>query len=258
MLRGIPAATALRTVVSIVVLPVALMLYSAGAWLTASLGGSRERVNAFYRSFARTCLRVAGTRLEVRGLDELEPGQAYVVVPNHESNWDSVGLVAALNGNVRFVAKRQIIRIPVFGHALLATGNVMVDRANTREDVERIRRGMQERPVDVSVLFYAEGTRSRDGALHAFKKGAFATAIGYGLPVLPVGVAGSRWIWQPLSFWIRQNPMVVQVGRPIPVEGLELADRDELRDRTHEAVRGLRARARQAVRELGGETGGID
>lgn len=248
-----------RSAFCIGALPVGLMAYSARVLLLAARGAPRERVDAVYRRFAAFCIRVAGTELVVHGLEGAPPERPYVIVTNHESNWDPVGLVAAFSDrSVRFVVKRELTRIPVFGPALLATGNVMVDRANTREDVERIRGGMLERPIDVSVLFYAEGTRSRDGALHRFKKGAFATAIATGLPVLPVGHGGAYYIWPPETVWLRKSLMVVEVGRPIPVDGLELSDRNELMRETREAVAELRARARKAVRELGCDPGGID
>jgi 1-acyl-sn-glycerol-3-phosphate acyltransferase len=117
---------------------------------------------------------------------------------------------------------------------------------------------MTARRADVSMLFYAEGTRSRDGAFHAFRKGAFVTAIGDQLPVLPVGTAGTRRIWPPLTLRLRSGPVTVEIGPPIPVAGLTLDDRARLRDETHQAVRELRAAARRRLRALGIEPGGID
>jgi 1-acyl-sn-glycerol-3-phosphate acyltransferase len=135
---------------------------------------------------------------------------------------------------------------------------VRVVRTDTQDDVDRIRKQMETQSREVSMIFYAEGTRSRDGALHPFKKGAFVTAISHGLPVLPLGHAGCYRIWPPLTFGIRSGPVVVEIGRPIPVEHLTYDDRDKLRDQTFDAVRELRARARKRVRELGADPGGID
>ncbi|MFQ5698181.1 MAG: lysophospholipid acyltransferase family protein [Myxococcota bacterium] len=254
------AGARLRSLVCLGVLPAGVILYSGGAVIAALAGASRSHLDRYYQGFARLCMRVGGTRLEVRGIEKVKPDQAYIVVPNHESNWDPPSLICALSPplSLRFIVKRQIMAIPVFGQALRRTGSVRVERTNTAGDIERIRAQMAARPLEVSVLFYAEGTRSRDGALHPFRKGAFVTAIGYGLPVLPVGHAGCRAILSPGSIWVRPGPVVVEVGEPIPVAGLELADRDRLRDQAHEAVRALRARARTRVRELGGDPGGID
>jgi 1-acyl-sn-glycerol-3-phosphate acyltransferase len=251
--------TGFRTGVGLLVLPAALVVASLWVILLALVGAPATRVDGVYTGFARFALWVAGTRLEVRGLEHVGPGRTYVVVPNHESDWDPVALVAALKPlRLRAVIKDQAARIPIFGHALLRTGNVRVERTHTAADVQRIRATMAARRPDVSMLFYAEGTRSRDGALHGFKKGAFVTAIVHRLPILPVGTAGTRRLWPPLTLWLRSGPVVVEVGAPIPVAGLTLDDRDRLRDETHRAVRALRAAARQRLRALGVEPGGID
>jgi len=240
-------------------LPVALVLAALSAIGLVALKAPPSWIDRVYTAFTRLCLQVAGTRVEVHGLEHIVPGQAYVVVPNHESDWDPVVLMAALPQlRLRAVLKEQIARLAVVGRALLMTGNVRVERTDTVSDVRRIREGMAARRPDVSMLFYAEGTRSRDGALHSFKKGAFATALGYGLPVLPVGTAGTRRIWKPNTIRIRSGPVVVMIGAPIPVAGLGPEARDALRDRTHEAVQALRSEARRRLRALGVEPGGLD
>jgi 1-acyl-sn-glycerol-3-phosphate acyltransferase len=251
-------ATRLRTALALVVLPPAVALIGAVAIALALAGVPNARIHRLYLLYARICLLVGGTRLFVRG-GERAGGHAYVVVSNHESNWDSPCVVAALPGLViRFVAKQEIMRIPIFGHALRATGNIRVVRKQTHGDVARIQAVMQQRDPVVSILFFAEGTRSLDGALHPFKMGAFATALGHRLPVLPVGIAGTRPIWPKGVLRVRRGSVAVEVGDPIPVDGLGHDDRAALRDRTHAAVAELRARARARLRELGADPEGID
>ena len=248
-----------RTTVSVLILPVTLIAVSVWALIRVFRKAPREKIDSVYWSFAKIGVRVGGTKLEVHGLENICPGQGYVLVPNHESNWDSVAIVAALDKvPVRFVAKREIADIPIFGWAVIQSGSVRVERTGTQADVDRIRKNMAARPTDLSMIFYAEGMRSRDGALHPFKKGAFVTAIAHGLPVLPLGHAGCYRIWRPLKFRLRSGPVVVEVGRPISTEHLTYDNRDKLRDQTFDAVRELRARARTRVRELGADPGGID
>lgn len=249
----------LRTGACLFVLPLALVIASAAAIVLALLRAPPPWIDRLYTAFTRLCVRMAGTRIEVHGEDHLVPGQAYVVVPNHESDWDPVVLMAALPSlRLRAVLKEQIARLAIVGRALLLTGNVRVERRDTVGDVRRIQEGMAARRREVSMLFYAEGTRSRDGGFHEFKKGAFATAIAYGMPVLPVGTAGTRRIWRPNSIRIRSGPVVIMIGEPLAVAGLRPEDRDALRDRAHVAVRALRAEARRRLRALGVEPGGID
>lgn len=252
-------STALRTLVWLVAAPSVLIFCSACAALLGLLGAGRHSIDRWYRGLARACLWLSGANLSVEGAENIVPDQAYVIVPNHESNLDPLAvLVATRPASVRFVVKRQLMAIPVFGHALRWTGNVRVDRSNTARDLERIREGMESRGIEVSLLFYAEGNRSRRGALQNFKRGAFATAINHSLPVLPIGHAGTFSIWRPESAIMRKGHVHVAIGEPIPTDSLKLADRSELSERTREAVRALRTRARERVRERGWDPGGVD
>ena len=257
MLRGLE--TVLRTAIALGVLPAAIFVYSLLAIALALAGAKPARIHRLYVSLARLCLLVGGTTLVVHGAERIEAGQAYVVVPNHDSGWDPLCLLVGLPQLVmRFVAKQQFMRIPILGHALRLTGNIRVLRTETRGDIERLHAGMDRRNPDVSILFFAEGTRSRDGALHPFKAGAFWTALGYGLPILPIGLAGTRFIWERSIVRVRRGTVTVEVGAPISVEGLGPADHDLLRARTFGAVAELRTRARQRLRSLGVDPGGID
>lgn len=251
--------TFLRTAIGVSVLPVLIFLYCLAAIALARAGATAARLHRLYVSICRSCLLVGGTKLVVHGVERIQPGRAYVVVPNHESGWDPLCLLVGLPRLVmRFVAKQEFMRIPILGHALRLTGNIRVLRTETQGDIERIHAGMDRRDPEVSILFFAEGTRSRDGALHPFKMGAFATALGYGLPILPIGLAGTRHIWQRGIVRLRRGTVTVEVGAPIPIEGLGLEDRHLLRDRTFCAVAALRARARQRLRAMGVDPGGID
>ncbi len=117
---------------------------------------------------------------------------------------------------------------------------------------------MLQREPGVSMLFYAEGIRSRDGSLRPFKKGAFMAAISEQLPILPVASAGTYLLWTPETVRIRKGTVVMLIGEPISVEGLTVDARDQLREQTRDAVRELRTRARQRLRTLGYDPGGID
>ena len=251
--------TFLRTCIGLVVIPIGLAFYSSAAILRALRGAPVARVHRCYVAFARLCVRVAGTELMLRGADRIAPGQSYVVVANHESTWDPVCVVTALPDLLlRFVAKGQLMRIPIFGRALALTGNVRVERTQTAGNVSRIREGMGRRDPSVSVLFFAEGTRSRAGAFRPFRMGAFATALASGLPVLPIAVAGTYAIWPKGTLRLARRPVAIEVGEPISSAGLTFEDRGALRDRTHAAMGELRASARRRLRASGNEPGGID
>jgi 1-acyl-sn-glycerol-3-phosphate acyltransferase len=249
----------LRSVASLFLLPLALLFWSAGALAHALLGATPRRAHFYYVGFARTCLTVGGTDVEIIGHEQVKRGQAYVVVANHESNWDPVAIIASLPELViRFVLKTQLLSIPVFGSALARTGNIAVDRKQSGGDVRRVQEGMSSRDRDVSILFFAEGNRARNGEFREFKKGAFATALDFKLPILPVATAGTFRSWRPGTFWLHPGPVVLEIGEPIPVDGYGAGDRTVLRDQTHRVVAELRRRARARLRARGFEPGGTD
>ncbi|HXZ84407.1 MAG TPA: lysophospholipid acyltransferase family protein, partial [Myxococcota bacterium] len=208
-----PLERVVRGSVAMVLLPLALLFWSTLALVHALLGASPRAAHRYYVGFARTCVGVAGTRIDLVGREHIRPGQAYVVVSNHESNWDPLAIIAALPELViRFVLKTQLLGVPVFGAALHRTGNIAVERRQGGADVRRVQEGMSERPPEVSILFFAEGTRARDGAYRAFKMGAFATALDFKLPILPVAVAGTFPIWPAGRIWLRPAPVAIEVG----------------------------------------------
>ncbi|MBM4335649.1 MAG: 1-acyl-sn-glycerol-3-phosphate acyltransferase [Deltaproteobacteria bacterium] len=248
-----------RGLLVLALLPANLIFWSAAALVYSFCGASPRAANRCYRDFSRSSLFVAGTDVERHGIENLAAGQAYVVVSNHESNWDPPTIMASLPDLViRFVMKTQLLKIPVFGPALRRTGNIPVERTRTGGDVKRLQEGMSERDPEVSILFFAEGNRSRDGSFGPFKMGAFATALDFGLPILPVAVAGTFPIWRPDTIWVRRGSVALEIGAPIPVEGLGTEDRALLRERTHAAVGELRRRARARLRARGIDPGGID
>ena len=254
------AATIARSLAGWPPILLAMLIYSSIAIARALMGQSAADVHRAYLGFGRFCMKVGGTRLIVTGAEQIDPGQAYVVVSTHESNWDSLALIAALPQlALRFVAKRQLMQIPLFGWALRVSGNILVERDRSGSDLKRIESQMSKRADTVSILFYAEGSRTRDGSFHLFKIGAFATAaLSHGLPILPVAISGTRRIWPPESPRLSAGPATIEVGAAIPVAGLDWNARSALRDQTHEVVGKLRARARERLRDMGVDPGGID
>lgn len=253
------APTILRTAIAVVVLAPALVVAALLVLLFGALHAPRRWIDACYSGYARLATRVGGTSLRVTGLEHATPAASYVVIANHESDWDPVVIFAALDRlRMRAVIKREMMRLPIVGAALRASGNVSVDRDERGTDAARVTAVMDERPADVSILFYAEGTRARDGALHPFKKGPFVTAIRYGMPILPVATAGTFRVWPPNTLQVRACPVTVEIGPPIATTGLTLDDRDALRDRCHDVVRRLRDRARSRLRALDVDPGGVD
>jgi 1-acyl-sn-glycerol-3-phosphate acyltransferase len=149
-------------------------------------------------------------------------------------------MAAHLPVRYRFVAKKELQRIPVFGRAWTRCGHVSVDRGDREAAVGSLDRAWKEvRDENLTMVLFPEGTRSPDGELRPFKKGAFVLAIQARAPVVPVGITGSRKIMAKGASVIRPGTVRIRVGRPIPTEGLSILDRDRLLERCWTAVLAL-------------------
>lgn len=196
-------------------------------------------IDRVIRGWSRVWLISSGTRLEVEGAENIEPGRSYVVVANHLSTFDIMACLLAVPLPIRFLAKKELFRIPVLAQGMRAIGIIEVDREAralvhnevNRQSKELIAKGR-------SLIIYAEGTRPRDGKMRPFKKGAFTMAIATQLPILPVSIHGSFQAWPPGTPLVRGGRIRVLIDKPIETDGLSQPDSGELRDQVQEVIAG--------------------
>lgn len=182
------------------------------------------------RPWGRAVARACGVRLRVAGAEKLEGSEGpFIVAFNHSSNLDIPILYAALPLQIRFVAKVELLRIPILGQAIKRLGNIVIDRKDRSQAVSGLRlAGEKMREHGLSVVIAPEGTRSRDGRLLPFKKGAFALAVDTHIPVLPVALVGAWKVLGRGELLPRGGEVRVVVGDPIPTDGMTAADREAL------------------------------
>jgi 1-acyl-sn-glycerol-3-phosphate acyltransferase len=138
---------------------------------------------------------------------------------------------------VRFVAKKELLKIPVFGQALGVSGHIVIDRSDPQSAIARINAAAQHTEQGMGILFYAEGTRSRDGKVHEFKKGGVSLAISTQLPVVPMSVSGTRKFLPRGCAVIRPGGRVrIVLAKPLPTTGLTWDDREALNERVRSVV----------------------
>jgi 1-acyl-sn-glycerol-3-phosphate acyltransferase len=203
------------------------MLFASGAVAIALYRISRPMTWRFAKLQARNLIRLCGVRVRLRGLERLGPGP-YIFAPNHQSHFDIAALLGYLPGRNRFAAKREMFAEPVLGAVLRTMGMVPVDRDDSAASIERLNRLTLD---GFSLIIFPEGTRSRDGQLLPFKKGAFVAAISLGVPVVPVVCKGTARI-MPAGRYLSILPgeAEVVVLDPIPTTGMSYDDRDRLRE----------------------------
>jgi 1-acyl-sn-glycerol-3-phosphate acyltransferase len=187
--------------------------------------------------WGRWILRACGINVEIVGLEHLRPGQSYVLISNHLSNFDIWCTLGRMPFTVRFVAKKELLKIPVFGQALQMSDHIVIDRENPLTAIERINAAAARAPQGIGILFYAEGTRSRDGTIREFKKGGVSLALRAGLPIVPMSVSGTRKFLPRGCAVIRPGGRVrIVLGEPIPTAGVPFEEREELNRRVRDVV----------------------
>jgi 1-acyl-sn-glycerol-3-phosphate acyltransferase len=198
-----------------------------------------ERSAQFIRLWARCVLRVCGVTIRVQGREHLDPTRAYVFMANHQSNVDIPILIAAFERlQVRWVSKQEVRKVPVLGLCLARTHQVLVDRESPTQAIAVIRHVRVLLGAGISVVFFPEGTRTRDGHLQSFKPGGFVVALESGVPVVPITIKGSRTIWPPGGFDLRPGTVEVDFSEPIMVDPqlTKRAARELLSAKVREAI----------------------
>lgn len=224
-----------------------LLLWTAGCILLAlavRLGSGDVRLPlAMARSlWAPPLFRIAGVRLEVSGLEHIDPGLAYLYAANHQSSLDTPALFVALPAPLRFVARAGLRRIPFLGWYMAAMGMVFVDRSSRARGAAATRRAVAILAGGGSLLTFPEGTRTRDGWVGLFKGSALVSAIEASVPVVPVAIRGAHQVLPRGGFRARPGTIHVKVCRPVATAGLGVGDR-------HTLAREVQARVAEAVGE---------
>ncbi|HBZ71626.1 MAG TPA: 1-acyl-sn-glycerol-3-phosphate acyltransferase [Deltaproteobacteria bacterium] len=227
-----------RTAVAMGTVALDTLVFAPSAIMASlALGPTHPLVSRFYRDFASVALAGFGARVRASGEERLHADERYVFVSNHSSHLDALAILSSLpRHGLRFVAKDQLGRVPLFGAALRTTGNVFVARSDTQRDVQALDAARDQLLRHISVLFFAEGHRSETGALGPFKKGAAMFALKTGLPLVPIGVQGAFEIYSR-GYEVRRGGTIgVSIGSPIELEGRSIEERDEVTEELRRAV----------------------
>jgi 1-acyl-sn-glycerol-3-phosphate acyltransferase len=189
---------------------------------------------------ARFCIRTAGyvcgIRVSIEGRENVAAGKTYLFLSNHQGNFDGPVLSHAIPRNWKALIKKEIMRLPLLSLVLRQAQFVPIERLNPKQARMGIEQGASLLSEGNSFIAFPEGTRSRDGRLGEFKKGAFVMAIKAQIPIMPVTIIGSAAIQPPGSYAIRSGRIRVIFHDPIPTEGMDLESRNYLIERTRQVI----------------------
>jgi len=213
-------------------------LFIAGSISIFSLFRPHDpRIERLLHIWSRAFLSIAPIHFDGADASHLDPERQYVFVSNHLSNFDIPLLFLAIPHRIRYLAKSELFRIPIVAGAMRRIGIIEIDRRAGPSTHTAINAGVERAAaIGYSLMVFAEGTRSRDGGLHEFKKGAFRIAIATGLDIVPVTIHGTWETWRPDAKVFFSGTGRVVIGKPIPVADLTLRDIAALRDETRETI----------------------
>ncbi|MCX7906174.1 MAG: 1-acyl-sn-glycerol-3-phosphate acyltransferase [Bacteroidetes bacterium] len=182
------------------------------------------------RLWGRIVLWSVGVRLRLHAEGPLPSGPVVFAV-NHTSALDIPVLMVAIPVPFAFLYKKELLRVPIFGFFLRHSPHIVIDRSGRKEALESLRLAGERIRRGLSAVIFPEGTRSPDGRLLPFKRGAFAIAAEAGVPLVPIVIRGAHRVWPARSWPVAPGSVEVHIGPPVHPEGFERAQTEALMSR---------------------------
>ena len=197
------------------------------------------------RRWSVRMIKVSDVELRTYGYENVPKDQPVVYASNHQSWFDIWSLLSIVPGQTRFVAKKELAKIPLLGRAMDAAGHIYIDRQNRQAAFSAYEDAAAYIKKGRSAVLFPEGTRSLTGELLPFKKGPFVLALAAQVPIIPVYCAGTFTLLPKGSIRIDPHPIAIMFGEQIPTEGLDYEDRTELMAVTRRAIEQLRVDSKE-------------
>src|SRR6266403_1222060 len=180
-------------------------------------------------------VRAVGVKVRVKGLERIPPGVC-LFTANHTSSADAPAVVGAIPRRIAILLKESLFKWPIVGQAFRSAHFIPVNRSARDSAIASVEKATEALKAGQSFLIYPEGTRSPDGRLQEFKKGAVVMAIKAGVPIVPIACSGAHRVMQKRSLEIHPGEVLVEFLPPIDASRYSFEDREELNARVHDAL----------------------
>jgi len=216
------------------------LLFGLSSFFAILLTGKKENFKFFGVIWGKTLSFIFNIKLIVKGKHNLQ-NRNYIFASNHASLIDIPLLLIAVNRYTVFIAKSELSKIPIFKSILDRAGFIFVDRKNNDSAVKSMNNLMEDiKKIPRSVAIFPEGTRTSDGNLLPFKKGAAIFAINTDIPVVPVAISGTYSWSKKKLFDISQSVISFEFGEPIITENYSFNDRDYLTEKIKTNIKNMK------------------
>jgi 1-acyl-sn-glycerol-3-phosphate acyltransferase len=183
-------------------------------------------------------LILSNTRVTVLGAENVLTGKPQIFMANHQSDFDILIVLGFVPGQFRWIAKKELFKIPVFSTAMRNAGYIEIDRQQHDKAMKSLDVAAQKIREGKSVMTFPEGTRSKDGKIKPFKQGMFHLAIKAGVPIVPITIIGAGNIMPKRSLKINPGKVTMIIDKPIDVSGYRVENRAALIERVMDIIVG--------------------
>jgi 1-acyl-sn-glycerol-3-phosphate acyltransferase len=180
-------------------------------------------------------VRAVGVRVRVKGIERI-PGGVCLFAANHTSSADAPAIVGAIPRRIAVLLKASLFQWPIVGQAFRSVHFIPVNRSHRESAIASVEKATEALKAGQSFLIYPEGTRSPDGRLQEFKKGAVVMAIKAGVPIVPMICSGAHRVMEKRSLVIHPGEIVVEFLEPIDASAYSFEERDVLNEKVHDAM----------------------
>ncbi|MBP7342654.1 MAG: lysophospholipid acyltransferase family protein [Smithellaceae bacterium] len=210
--------------------------FSFWAVVFSFFSNAENNVHKVANIWGRILLLLCGTKVQVIGRENILHAKPQVFMSNHQSDFDILIVLAHVPGQFRWIAKKELFTVPVFGQAMRSAGYIEIDRQNHEKALQSLDLAALRIREGKSVMTFPEGTRSRTGEIKAFKPGTFYLAIQSGAPIVPISIIGSGNIMPKRSLKIKPGKIKLVIDKPISTKDYTLDTRQALIDRVRQII----------------------
>jgi len=223
----------------LIFIPISLLITFIAGWLTvlvASVWSPRIASRYIAANWAKIIGWMTPMPVTVEGAEYADPDRSYVVVCNHQSQFDILLVYGWLKLDLKWVMKAELRKLPAIGIGCEKAGHIFIDRSDPEQARAAVSDALASVGDGVGILFFAEGSRSLDGRLRPFKKGAFRLAATQNLPILPITIIGTGKIQPSKSILFFPGRARMVIHPPIEVTGADAQGVRELMQKTRSAI----------------------
>jgi 1-acyl-sn-glycerol-3-phosphate acyltransferase len=225
----------IRSIIAAVLLGLAIILVLPWLILWSLLSGTQDLMYRASMKAVDSVLRIVGVRVRVEGLENI-PGGTCIFAANHVSNIDPLAFAPHIPRRVSLLLKKELFRIPILSYSMRLAKFISVDRASRQGAADSLKQSLRFLEEGLSFAVYPEGTRSPDGRLRVFKRGAFVMAIQAGVPIVPVSIVGAQKIMPRGEWAIHPGEIVIRFSPAVDPSRYTVRTLSELLARVHAEV----------------------